>query len=67
MRRDHKIHDDTENINYLLALHLLRVTRLKYFGLGWQMVYTDFEYVSISYETSKTTQDYHGKLTFIEV
>ena len=55
MRRDHKIHDDTENINYLLVLHLLRVTRLKYFGLGWQMVYTDFEYVSISYETSKTT------------
>lgn len=30
MRRDHKIHDDTQNVNYLLALHLLRVTRLKH-------------------------------------
>ena len=30
----------------------------QYSGLGWQMVYTDSEYASISYETSKTTKDY---------
>lgn len=30
------------------------------------MVYTDFEYVSISFETSKITYNHDGNLTFTE-
>lgn len=60
MRRDHKIHDDTQNVNYLLALHLLRVTRLKHSipDLAGRWCTQTLEYVSISHETSKTTKDY---------